>query len=153
MKAAFVYNFVRFVEWPESSVGAEGLVIGVLKDNEFGEHVSRIVAGKTVGGHPIQVRSFDDSSSLVGCHVLFVGASASGEIDAILTVLSTQHVLTVSHLEDFAAQGGIIGFYKSDNKLRFRINVNAARHAGIKISSKLLDLAEIIEGPVGPQRD
>jgi hypothetical protein len=149
VKAAFLFNFAHFIKWPAEAVaGADALIIAVLRDDDFGDEVARTVAGKTVAGRALEVRAVDAVADLAPCQVAFIGAAAAGDVDAILTALADRHVLTVSEVDGFANRGGVIGLYKSDNKLRFRINIAAARRAGLEISSKLLDLAEIVEGPV-----
>jgi hypothetical protein len=149
VKAAFLYNFVRFIEWPRGAVEHEDpLIIAVLFDDDFVDDVHRTVDGKTVAGRHIEVRSFANLAGIEACDVVFVGEAGASEIDSILALLVGQPVLTVSEVNDFAERGGVIGLYRTENKLRFRINVAAARNAGLEISSKLLGLSDVVHGPV-----
>ncbi len=153
VKAAFLYNFAHFVEWPaEAGAAAGSLIIAVLRDDDFVDEVARTVADKTVAGRRVEVRAIADVADVGASHMVFVGEDAAAEVDAILAALADRHVLTVSDVEGFVVRGGVIGLYKSENKLRFRINMAAARHAGLAISSKLLRLAEIVDGPVAGGR-
>jgi len=148
VKAAFLYNFVRFIEWPRHAAEHDdALIIAVLLDDDFVEEVNRTVDGKTVAGRRIEVRSFADLAGIESCDVVFVGAAAAANVDAILAPLAGHNVLTVSEVDSFVERGGVIGLYRSENKLRFRINVAAARNAGLEISSKLLGLADVVHGP------
>jgi len=152
VKAAFLYNFGKFVEWPAAAFASTNapLVIGVLGGDPFHGDCERIVANKSINGHPVIVRQIGhpisagqtpDYSDLKSCHILFISASGPGNLPDILDALKGAGVLTVTDNPDhFAASGVIINFVMENESVRFEINDDAARRAGLKISSKLLML-------------
>jgi hypothetical protein len=148
VKAAFLFNFARFVEWPPR--GAEGagapIEMCVLGDDPFGEALDRAVAGKTLNDRSMEVRRGRKVQELNGCEVLFISTSEKSRLPEILGSLRTVHVLTVGESDDFAAQGGEVQFTLEDNHVRFIINVDATDRAGLKVSSKLLGLAHVVHG-------
>jgi hypothetical protein len=148
VKAAFLYKFAKFVEWPEDAPVADrpAVVIGVLGVDPFGEALDAAVRGKTVNGRALSVRRFAELRDLEPCQILFVSASEGRRLPEILTRLGGSPVLTVGEPETFTRDGGIVRLVTEDNKVRFEINVDAAEHAGLRISSKLLALARIVHG-------
>jgi hypothetical protein len=152
VKAAFIYNFGKFVEWPAAAFASADapLVIGMLGGDPFHGDCERIVAHKSINGHPVIVRQINrpagarqppDYSDLKSCHILFISASESGNLPVILDALKDASVLTVTdNLDRFAASGVIINFVMENESVRFEINDHAAHRAGLKISSKLLTL-------------
>jgi hypothetical protein len=146
VKAAFLYNFARFVEWPGEALGNGGspLLVGVMGDDPFGGSIDQVVAGKNVNGHPIAVRRLRWGQDLRQCHILFISASEARRLPQILESLRGASVLTVADMEHFGQQGGVVRFLIEDGKVRFEINVDAADRAGLRISSKLLALAKIV---------
>jgi hypothetical protein len=148
VKAAFLFNFARFVEWPpNASVGATDPVdFCVLGDDPFGDALDRAVAGKTLNERTMAVRRGRKVQELNGCDVLFISTSEKSRLAEILGALRSVHVLTVGESEDFAAQGGDVQFTLEDNHVRFIINVDATDRAGLKVSSKLLGLAHVVHG-------
>jgi hypothetical protein len=146
VKAAFLYNFARFVEWPGQALGNGGspLLVGVMGDDPFGSSIDQVVAGKNVNGHPIAVNRLRWGQDLRQCHILFISSSEARRLPQILASLRGASVLTVADMERFDQQGGVVRFFIEDGKVRFEINVDAADQAGLKISSKLLALAKIV---------
>jgi hypothetical protein len=149
IKAVFLYNFVRFVDWPTRTFAAAHtpLVIGVLGADPFGGALDDAVRGESVNGHPLAVQRFRRVEDVVDCAMLFISRSEAGRLESILVALRHRSILTVSDAENFARRGGMIRFVNENNKVRLRINVGAAREAGLTISSKLLRPAEIVTGP------
>ncbi len=145
IKAAFLFNFASYVEWPPRVSADSGgtFIIGVYGDNSFADLLRRTVAGKTVGGRKVEVRKFSAIRDLKPCHILFISSSEESSTSRILSAVRDWHVLTVGESDGFARTGGIIGFYLENKKVRFEINPNAARRSGLKISSRLLKLAKI----------
>jgi len=143
VKAAFVYNFAKFVEWPGSAFGesSEPLVNGVLGEDPFGPLLRRAVVGKQAGGHPIEVRHFASVESITLCHILFVGRSDEKTMRAVEKALDGDAVLTVGESDRFLESGGMINLRLDGKKVRFEINAGAARGVGLRISSQLLKLA------------
>jgi hypothetical protein len=146
LEATFLYKFLQYVEWPaKAHATADGpYVIGILGSDGMGSALDEIVAGEQLNGRKIEARHFSNVSQALNCHVLFISSSESGRLPAILDKLKGKSILTVSDMPDFAQRGGIIGFYDQDRKIRFQINIDAAQHAKLSISAKLLQLAQIV---------
>ena len=146
VKAAFLFNFAQFVEWPAEAFESPQMPvgIGILGDDPFGDILEQTIRGETVKGRPIVVHRSKQIENLKHCHLLFVGRSEKGRLAHIFAVLEGAHCLTVGETDQFARAGGIIIFRLQGTNIRFEINVDAARHSGLRISSKLLRLATII---------
>jgi hypothetical protein len=137
VKAAFLYNFARFVTWPaDSPRTSEAVVIGILGKDPFGALLDSTVLGKTVGGKPFKVRRIPWEGDITGCHLVFIAAS--------IAELSGSAVLTVGETDDFLDAGGMIGFVIEDEAVRIDMNLDAARKAGLEVSSQLLLVARTI---------
>lgn len=144
VKAIFLFNFAQFVEWPQSAFAeTNSIVIGVLGTNPFGDSLDDVVRGEEVNGHPLQVQRYAKLEDIKMCHILFVNLSEA-QIKHTITSLKSKPTLTVSDTNGFTTQGGMIRFVKEDRKTRIRINLQAVKEADLKISSKLLRLAEIV---------
>jgi hypothetical protein len=148
IKAAMLYNFAMFVEWPDSAMPAPGepLIVGILGKDPFGEVLDEMMAGERIHGHPIEVRRYPRVSDLEICQLLFISDSAGKRLGEIIQVVDASGVLTVGESQGFSKQGGMIGFVREGRKIRFEINIDAAQRAGFKISSKLLRLAKVTRG-------
>ena len=146
IKAVFLYNFAQFVQWPPDAFPDKSapLVIGILGNDPFGSYMDDVVRGETVNGRPFMIRRFSHAEDVTGCHILFISRSESGQLDQILDSLKGKSVLTVGDMDNFSHYGGMIRFVTENNKVRLRINVDAAKSAGLKISSKLLRPAQIV---------
>jgi hypothetical protein len=144
VKAAFLLNFGKYVEWPASAIQGNDLDICVLGRDPFGATLDETVAGRTVGNRAVKARRVSSVAGASGCNILFV--SRSDEATAVASSLSGSPVLLVGEQDHFAREGGMINFVEVDNKVRFEINEAAAKKAGLKISSQLLKLATIVEG-------
>ncbi|MGH9542264.1 MAG: YfiR family protein [Terriglobales bacterium] len=157
IKAGFIYNFAKFIQWPESAFAQPNspIVIGILGSDPFGSVMDRIVADKTIGGRGFVVRRLTwgkDSADLKNCAIVFVSSSEHKNLHDILLSLKGLPILTIGDTPDFAQKGGIIGFTVEDNRIRFEINVAAARLAQLVISSRLLTLAKIVSAAAAPAR-
>jgi hypothetical protein len=148
VKAAFLYNFAKFVEWPREAFAdsAAPIVIGVLGPDPFGDELDRALAAKLVDRHPLQVRRCATNGEAAGCHVLFVGVTAAEPLRRILQSLADSPVLTVGESADFVRLGGIVRFVVIESKVRFEIHNGAAQRARLRLSSKLLRLALAVHG-------
>jgi len=146
IKAAFLYNFAKFIEWPPEAFPSTNTAINlcILGEDPFGDDLEQTVQDKVINGRAMVVQRLKGVQGLKGCHVLFVSASEQKRVSQILESLKGQSVLTVSEMERFAAIGGMINFTLQENKVRFEINVDVTERAGLKVSSKLLKLATII---------
>lgn len=143
IKAAFLFNFAKFVNWPPGAFEqpTSPLVLGVLGDNPFHEDLARMLQNKSIDAHPLVVREYPSGSQITNCHILFISASEKKQFPDILKHLKGHSVLTVSETERFIEDGGMINFVLQGGKIRLQINNDAAVEAGLKISSKLLSLA------------
>lgn len=150
VKAAFLYNFVQFVEWPPNTFeNAESpFRIGILGEDPFGPALDQIVRGESIHGHRIEIVRSRHVQELEHCQMIFISRSDRGRLAEILQRLGGRQILTASEVPGFAARGGIINFYLEGNKVRFEINPSAARREGLKISSQLLNLGRIVEPEV-----
>jgi len=158
IKAVCLYNFLLFTEWPVAGTNTAQtasslpLVIGIVGQDPFGNAFAE-VEGKPVGSHerPLEIRRFGpyrDGQSLCDCHLLFVCRSEEGNRQAILRKLADVPVLTVGDSEGFLRSGGVVCLKRMGDKVRFDINLDAARRAGLKISSHVLRLADsVLESP------
>ena len=147
IKAAFLFNFARYVEWPDEAFasGSAPVRICMAGAGDFASIVSQAVGGKSVGERAVDVVSDTGLGDAGGCHILYVGEGLDAGADAVASSVSGGHVFTVADREGFAASGGIANFIRADNKIRFEINPSAAKQAGLKISSRLLRLATVVK--------
>jgi YfiR/HmsC-like len=144
VKAVFLYNFARFVDWPAKAFpDAQGpLIIGVLGDDPFGSYLDETVRGEKVHGRPLVVQRFRRGGDYRNCQVLFISRSETDRLDQELAALKGRSILTVSDMEDFESRGGMIRLSTEKGKVRLHINLDGVRSAGLAISSKLLRVAE-----------
>ena len=147
VKAAFLYNFARFVEWPAAAfLGLDDpLTICVLGDDPFGRTLDEIVAGKKLDSHAFAVRRISDARNVAGCRILFVSSSERKRVLASIAAASEQGLLTVGESCNPTAEGMIINFTVEDGKVRFEINRDAAERSNIRLSSRLLSLASTLK--------
>jgi hypothetical protein len=144
VKAAFLYNFAKFTEWPKDRPDGEAgpVVICVGQNSRLKPAIDEL-QGKLVGSRPVRPVGLAEGANPAICHMLFVDDSVSPRLRQ-LAETDLRGVLTVSDLPNFARAGGNIGFFFVDNQLRFQINLDSARRSGIAFSSKLLRLAVVI---------
>ncbi|MBL8259819.1 MAG: YfiR family protein [Candidatus Competibacteraceae bacterium] len=146
VKAAYLYNFAKFVEWPSEAFDQADapLLICIAGSNPFGGALDTL-AGKLVESHPVTVRHLPAATGLEPCHIVFIGRAEQGRIKALLAKLAQQPALTVSDASDFIRAGGMIGLIEAEQRIRFNISLTAARQANLKLSSQLLKLATAVE--------
>lgn len=147
IKAAFLYNFAKFTQWPEEAFGGPQtpLRICVLGADPFGTALDSIV-GKSVQNREVVTARLATGSDAGGCHLLFVAESEQDRLGDILEGLVVQPILTISDMTDFAKSGGMINLKVAGNRIKFAINLGVARDAALNFSSQLLNLAEIVGG-------
>jgi hypothetical protein len=145
IKSAMIYNFTKFVEWPDKALGDGGapVVAGVLGDDALALVLAAALRDKTIQGHPFVVRRLGSSADAKGCALLLVGASDRKEVARILQSVGRSPVLTIGERVQFSRLGGVIAFLRDGNRVRFEINLDAAERAGLQVSSKLLRLATV----------
>jgi hypothetical protein len=148
VKAAYLFNFLKFVEYPTESFAdpLAPIVIGVVGEDPFGNALPQVVTGKTVQGRDLVIRIYRAGEDLRGAHILFISASERKRLPMILSSLRGSSVLTVADTEGFLDAGGMIQFLSENDRVRFAINVDATSRARLKMSSKLLSLAKVVGG-------
>jgi len=146
VKAAFLYNFAKFVEWPADAFAgpASPIVLFVYGADPFGDALKSL-KGKTANGRPIVVRYAANLGELERCHLLFVSASEKANLPKILQTTKGWSILTVGDMNGFAQDGGIINMVKEESRVGIEINLEAAQRSRLEISSKLLGLAKIVK--------
>jgi len=152
LKAVLLYNLTQFVEWPGSVFSGSNapLVIGILGQDAFGRVLDDAVRGEKYNTRPIVVRRCQTIEEGCSCQILFVSSSESSKLSEIISQLKGREVLTVGDFDGFVRAGGMIRFTKSSqDKIRLRINADAAKAAELSVSGKLLRVAEIIR----PEQD
>lgn len=146
VKAALLFNFIKFVDWPAEAFNDAGapIVVGVVGDDPFGNVLDQAIGGKAIHGRPLVARRLRWGQDLRACHLLFISASERKRLPQIIASLSGASVLTLSDMEQFNQQGGMIAFVLEASKVRFAINAGMAEQARLKISAKLLALAKTV---------
>jgi YfiR/HmsC-like len=144
LKAAFLYNFAKFAEWPADAAPAEPLTICVLADAAIANALDETVKGRTIDARKVVV-SRVKPDGLRACHVLYLTGLDGKRAQQIIEELQNTPVLTVSDGEQFAQNGGIAGLFVEQGRMRFAINLEAAQRARLRISSRLLSLAKIVK--------
>lgn len=148
VKATFLFNFTKYVEWPASTFQSddEPFRVCVIGSTAFSSAVDRVIANEAVGGHPLVRAEAETADAARSCHILFVGRVATA--DRLLTGIRAAPVLTVGDAPDVLRRGATIAFVMEGNRVRFDVNVADAKTRGLTISSKLLRVARrVLEGP------
>jgi hypothetical protein len=143
LKAAFIYNFAKFTEWPAEVIpNGEPMVLCVLGDAAIGEALEQAVKGRTLAGHNLTVvQAALVLQPLAGCHLLYISSATAGQAAKVVAGLRGAPVLTISDADGFTQQGGIAEFFFDHGQLRFNIHLESARRARLLLSSRLLALA------------
>jgi len=151
LKAAFLYKFVEFVEWPADALpdSSSTINICVLGEDPLGPNLESI-RDKIVRGGKLTIRRMTQPERGASCNVLFISSSERERVGEVVSSLGTSSVLTVGDMDSFAERGGIINLVNERNHVRFEINVHAAEHARLKIGSRLLNLARLIRSATSP---
>ena len=146
IEAVFLFNFTQFVVWPSTAFADanDPFVICVLGEDRFGGYLDDTIRGETVDQRSMIVKRYRRMEEIDACHILFISKSEASSVRDVLVRLRGRSVLSVSDAENFGRQGGMVRFVVEHNRVRLRINVEAARAAGLAISSKLLRVADIV---------
>ncbi len=149
IKAGFIYNFAQLVQWPSVvfSQADSPIVIGILGTDPFGTTIDRVVENKKLDGRNLVVKRLKwgkDLKDLKDCNILFVSSSEKEHIPDLVNMVKWLPILTIGETPGFATRGGIINLTLQDNKVRFEVNIEAAKQANLNISSRLLALARIV---------
>ena len=147
VKAAFLFKFGGYVEWPERVFPRNDspLVVGVAGADVLAEELSRIASGRTMNGRPVTVRRIRSGEPVTGVHVLFISRSEAGRLGELLPTTQGQPVLTVTETEKGLAQGSVINFVVADNRVRFEVSLAAANRNGLRIGAPLLAVAQRVQ--------
>ena len=145
LKAAFIYQIAKFVDWPPARGSMRLCVVG---NSPFGAALETI-RGKPLNEQKLEVAHLDSGADLRECAVLFIAASAERHLERIVALSRGGGMLTMGDTEGFAQRGVVVNFYLENGKVRFEINLDVARQTGLKISSRLLSLARIVDSPSG----
>jgi hypothetical protein len=145
LKAVFLYNFCRFIEWPKSEFASptDPIIIAVIGEDPFGPLLEEAVRRETVRGHPIKIERLRKPESIGHCHLLFISQSEVGRMDAILAAVTGKSVVTVGETDAFLDQGGMIALTAERNRIGLHINPLLLRAANLDVSSKLLRVAQV----------
>ena len=150
LKAAVVYNLAKFVDWPPEAMPATGpFTACVLGDDAAADTLARIVKGRLVGGKSIKVVRVRIDGPLKTCHLLYVPRGGSAQLAAILAGVRDAPVLTISDIHDFSALGGVAELFVENGRIRFNVNLDAARRSRVHFSSDVLALAAQVRGAPG----
>lgn len=147
LKAAYLYNFTQFTDWPPSAYPAtkSPIVIGIVGEDPFGQKMDNVVSGEVVRGRSLVVKRLRADEDLRSCHVLFISRSEQERLPALLSQLKGSPVLTVGDSDGFAQQGGMVNLLLLNKTVQMEINRATVEKAGLQISAKLLKLARIAE--------
>lgn len=150
LKAAFVYQFIHFTEWPAAAFADDDdegdpspIVVALVGDDPFRGALERAVRGKTVHGRPLVYRHFPNGNAVGHCHVMFVSASERQRIGPLAAVARQCGALTVGDVEEFTREGGMIRFVTQNKRVRFEIRRSSVEAAGLRLKAQLLKLADI----------
>lgn len=146
IKAAFIYNFAKFVDWPslDAAPSDQPIIVGILGEDPFGQNLEGVINGKTANGRRLVIKRFSSVNSIALCHILFVSASQRNNLPQIFAAVAGAGVLTVGETDLFVETGGVIRLGMFEGRVRLVINQAAAQRAGLRISAKLLSLARVI---------
>jgi hypothetical protein len=146
LKAVFLYRFTQFTEWQETAFPTADapIVIGVLGKDPFLKYLDLAVRNERVHNRRLTIQRYQRSEDAKNCHLVFISTSEEGRLEKCLADLKGRSILTVGEMEGFALRGGMIEFFTERNRVQFRVNLAAARAANLRISSKLLELAEVV---------
>ena len=145
VKAAYLYNFGRFVEWPDSvATKSDSFNVCVLGQDPFGPALDATLAGETIGGKNVTARRISSPQEAVNCRILFMSSGEGNRLSKIMEALDKGSVLTVSDMPQFSQRGGMIQFVLEGKKVRFEVNLTAVQRAGLTLSSELLKVATTV---------
>ena len=148
VKAAFIYNFARFTEWPSTAFEnpTDPIRICIVGDDPFGNTLDEIVRGKTLAQHSLVVARVGTPAGARDCHIAFVSRADNERLGSVLTAVRDRPVMTIGDTEDSAQRGAVLGFLIQNGRVRFAINTEAAKRAGLVLSSQLIKLAILVDG-------
>jgi hypothetical protein len=148
VKATFIFHFAQLIDWPtDMAPGTDNsLFLCTLGDDPFRGDLESTVEGKTIGNRVLRIRHLKRPEDIPGCNILFLGKAEGAHVPAVLTVLHAAPILTVGETPGFLGAGGMICFRKENDRVRFDVNLDAARAASLRVGSRLLMMAQIVIG-------
>lgn len=146
VKAAYLYNFAKFVEWPEASFpdASAPIHLCVLNDPSIGARLSQIVKDKQISGRSISVVSIQNAEQGRSCQILFINSAQNWQVEHVIKVLQGASVLTVGEATGFVEQGGIVNFVIQNDQVHFQVNHRAATQSRLRMSARLLSVAKLV---------
>jgi hypothetical protein len=152
VKAVYLYNFAKFVDWPVSAMKSKGdpFTICVLGKDPFGSILDVTIAGETIGGRRVAAKRVSDPPEVSGCQILYISSSEESRLNTIFGYLDKSATLTVSDIPQFSQHGGMIEFVLQGSRVRFDVNLAAAQQAGLNLSSELLKVATNVRRDARP---
>jgi hypothetical protein len=147
LKAAFLFNFLQFVDWPTNAFDSpdQSIALCILGPDPFGAELDSVIAGERINGRSIEIRRLTEVVPAANCHLLYVNVRSRQGLRRALEQLRGLPVLTVSDATAFSGEGGMIEFVRQEDRIRLRVNLRAASEARLRLSSKLLRRSEIVE--------
>jgi hypothetical protein len=148
VKAAYLYNFLKYIEWPPEAFESESapFVVGLMGNNSFNEAIEQAIKGKSIKGRQLEIKRLKWGQSLRICHILYISSYEQRHLPQILQSIKGASILTIGEMDQFTELGGIINLMMEENRVLFEINLSVAEQSQIKISSRLLALAKNIRG-------
>jgi hypothetical protein len=150
VKAAYLYNFGRFVEWPLKAAQDGSFTVCILGQDPFGPTLDATLSGETIGGKTVVAKRISGPEESGGCQILFLSLTEGSHLNKIISAVNKEPVLTVSDMPQFAQRGGMIQFVLEGKKVRFEVNLTATQHAGLTLSSELLKVATTVRRNAAP---
>jgi hypothetical protein len=144
VKAAYLYNFGKFVEWPSGAAGGSQVSICVLGQDPFGPALDAVLAGERIQGKSVVLRRIAKAQEAMECGILFISSSEDRRLSDVLSTVEHVAVLTVSDIPEFSRRGGMIQFVLEGKRVRFEVNLASAQNAGLTLSSELLKVAVMV---------
>lgn len=151
VKALFLYNFAKYIQWPPEAFPSSGspITIGIVGNDNFGSDLPNMVNGKMVDGRPFVIKHLSANDDFQGCQILFISNSESANLGVIFGKVGTLPILTVGEDDSFLANGGIVNFVLKNGNVRLEINLVSSDKARLKISSRLLSVADTVKREEG----
>lgn len=147
IKAGYIYNFARFIKWPEKSFESHpsSFLLCLIEGDPFGSQFNR-VEGKSITGKKLTIKRLKTDDNLKQCQILFIPSAKETQMSSIINSLDDSHVLTVGDIQDFHQVGGMVGLIKKDDQVKLEINLKATKQRELRINAKLLEIATIVNG-------
>ncbi len=147
VEAAYLFDFGRFISWPQPRSADAPFVICILGENPFGSALDSTIAGEVLRGRKVEDRRITRAQDALPCSILYISSSEASRLNKILAAIQHAPVLTVSDMPDFAEHGGMVQFVLRDGRVRFEVNLASAQQVGLSMSSELLKVAvEVFRG-------